>query len=264
VQDIGDSGAWIDLPVVDVMRFRPFGFSADGSRVVYATTDGRVAAIDVATGARRVLASCPDDACLFALSPDETRLAFAASDGLEVRDLAHGSTVTVATGRGSTAFPAWSADGRRIAFITTDGIYVTASDGSDLRRIFRFGQLRRAYGPLSWAPDSHAIAFMRADGPLRGADKVFTVATVNADGTGSRQLQTAGTCRCHEGGRLGPPTLVWSPDGRLIAFTTVLPGLDEPGNVRSGPTYVVRPDGTGLTEVGSSGIYLAWQPVRRR
>ena len=96
---------------------------------------------------------------------------------------------------GNVDTPVWSPDGSRIAFASMSSrsdLYVVNPNGS--------GEQRLTSGPGNsisprWSPDGKSIAFER----LRGnSSQVFTV---NADGTGERQLT-------HEGKNGGP---VWRP-----------------------------------------------------
>jgi Tol biopolymer transport system component len=82
--------------------------------------------------------------------------------------------------------PAWSPDGRRIAFRRYDGqlgfrsawpsdLFVVNADGSGLRRLTRQAANLRWF---AWSPDGRTIAF------LRNGD----VYVVNADGSEERRL----------------------------------------------------------------------------
>jgi TolB protein len=102
--------------------------------------------------------------------------------------------------------PAWSPDGRRIAFTSgpppgvwsgpPQGIYIMNSDGSGERMLTR-GLSRSP----AWSPDGRRIAFTR----IRTATSADEIDVVNANGIGQRRL-ALGT------------SPVWSPDGRRIAF----------------------------------------------
>lgn len=121
---------------------------------------------------------------------------------------------------GSTANdPAWSPDGRRIAFssggtVCTNGdgigqdtaqIWVIDAGGSSVHRVTR-GDPQLA-GPLdrspSWSPDSRRLAFARTD-IYRGTRGIYTV---GSDGRGLTRLVARSAI-----------SLDWSPDGRSIAF----------------------------------------------
>jgi Tol biopolymer transport system component len=93
--------------------------------------------------------------------------------------------------------PAWSPDGRRIAFSVGTfvdyglGLWVMNADGSDPRNI---GPNDRGLPP--WSPDGSEIAFVTNSG---------SIDVSNADGSG-RRTRVA-----------GPATFPdWTPDGRLI------------------------------------------------
>jgi Tol biopolymer transport system component len=119
--------------------------------------------------------------------------------------------------------PAWSPDGRRLAFERRGQIYVINGDGTGLRRVTRL--LTDAREP-AWSPDGRQIVFTRE---ARAA-----LLVVRADGTGQRVLFTRGI-----DDTVDRPA--WSPDGRWIAF-----GLREYG---AGSIAVIRRDGRSLRYV---------------
>jgi TolB protein len=79
-------------------------------------------------------------------------------------------------GNDNGASPAWSPDGRKIAFDRGRGIFVMNADGSGQRRLTQFG--RQAL----WSPDGRMIAFRSW-----GADNV-EIFVMNADGSGLQNL----------------------------------------------------------------------------
>jgi Tol biopolymer transport system component len=176
--------------------------------------------------------------------------------------------------------PAWSPDGERMAFVSSDGLAVVEADGSGPRLLVPCRPPRcLGMGHPSWSPDGRWLAFS----VLGGDDDLWLAAT---DGTGSKILQTAfvtvsgGPAWSPDGRRLavvgfvGPgPTvgpdavhfvdartgellralpapeglgfgggLAWSPDGRWLAFDAF--GRD--GTSTGAGIYLVHPDGSGL------------------
>ena len=164
--------------------------------------------------------------------------------------------------------PAWSPDGRRIAFIrdqkfknqnssislvagATTGVqywadfevYVMNADGSGQRQLTQNGG-----GDPAWSPDGRRIAFTSY---RIGNSEVYLM---NADGSGQRQLTRYPA-------QDGSPA--WSPDGRRIAFSR------SPADCGLGfcdrEVYLMNADGSGqrnLTRIPSAHEEdPAWSPV---
>ena len=147
--------------------------------------------------------------------------------------------------------PAYSPDGRRIAFVRAFGPLVDgripsrrsvlemSSDGSRVREILSFDVLRDRRIPCDpqWSPDGRRLALtLLTDASVFGVD--IGVFTVSLDGSSLR--------------RLVPFTSFdpdWSPDGKRIAFT-VSRGGSSPDGVE---VYTARPDGTRLRRLTWSG-----------
>jgi dipeptidyl aminopeptidase/acylaminoacyl peptidase len=137
-------------------------------------------------------------------------------------------------------FPAWSPNGKKIAFSRTSGreIYVMNGDGSDQTRITDNPAFDSA--PV-WSPDGTKIAFMSDRDDPGGTPDIYVM---NANGSGATRITAAG-------GMGGAAYPTWSPDGTRIAFTV----FDD--------LYVMNPDGTGLkalTHNAASEFLPDWSP----
>lgn len=126
--------------------------------------------------------------------------------------------------------PAWSRDGRRIAFVRARNIYVVNVDGSGLQSV-----TQGTYP--SWSPDGSRLAF---------ADSSIYI--VDTNGSNRRELFD------DEGyGAFGP---VWSPDGRRIAFSVGT--YSDISNELFG-LWTVSPDGSGAQRPRS--LVEVWAPA---
>jgi TolB protein len=152
------------------------------------------------------------------------------------------------------AFPAWSPNGRMIAFggslgaIRDDGrveraeIFVMDVNGRGARQVTHMtaGQQPFAVDVMdsAWSPDGKQLVFAvqnyaAAEPPNRRA-----LFIVGIDGSGLRQL-TPWSLNAGD----SPD---WSPDGTLILFRTVSVSNRHHGNL-----HTIRPDGSGLTKLTS-------------
>ena len=126
--------------------------------------------------------------------------------------------------------PAWSPDGRRIAFFRTTrhgaSIFVMSRAGTERRQVTSPPARRFADKAPSWSPAGDELVFVRSD-DARERSSLFVVAL---DGTAPRRITPWG-----EG--LSPPE--WSPDGHWIVFS-------RPDEAEMGQVLLVHPDGSGL------------------
>jgi hypothetical protein len=158
-------------------------------------------------------------------------------------------------------FPAWSRDGKRIAFrritrITAEGnsaeegspvvaIYVMNADGSNPVRITPLDAF--ADRP-AWAPDGSRIAFQKrrngfGDLYMENDADIFVM---NADG--SDPVQLVNTPQPSWGA-------AWSPDGTKIAYVS--------GELSARDIFVINPDGSGmvnLTNDAAQDFDPDWSP----
>jgi TolB protein len=158
--------------------------------------------------------------------------------------------VQLTTEPGGNYQPAWSPDGKRIAFMSTRAgkgdIYLISADGSDEKLI------TLPYGAQtpSWSPDGKQLAVARG-GPQSPVD-LPGLWLMNPDGTNLRQIthDLSGS----------PPfwsdvTPAWSPDGTTIVFSR-----QTTRNYRD--LFVVKVDGSGLTQltVDRGATHPTWSP----
>jgi Tol biopolymer transport system component len=144
------------------------------------------------------------------------------------------------TGNPSDAEPAFSPDGRTIAFVRDGDLYSVRPDGSGQRQLTSGPELDSA--PVV-APNGRYLVFERraaADGP---AD-LYVVRTL---GGGLRAL-TSGPADDRQAD--------FSPDGRAIAFTRD----SAEGAGTSEDVYSVRPSGRGLARLTRTGGVDEFKP----
>ena len=221
-----------------------------GTKIYLMNADGsehRPLTRSLGAGRKRSLAWSPDGRKLAFLTDRDCRqfcfnLYVVGSDGSGLRNLTLELAAGGSPGRGPASDPAWSPDGRKLAFVRLNArlgspIYVVKADGSGLRRLTRGPTLD--FEP-TWSPDGRKLAF------VSDRDGNSEVYVMNADGSGQRNLTRN-------------PALdsdpAWSPDGRSIAFRSTRDGNPE--------IHIMNADGSGqrnLTRSPSSEGRFAWSP----
>lgn len=140
-------------------------------------------------------------------------------------------------------FPAWSPNGRAVAYESSSSIDV------DIHVLDAGGERNLTNDPghadryPAWSPDGQRLVFSRQS-PFTGLGPLFLI---GSDGTGATRLTTSGSVN-------EDPS--WSPEGTLIAFIS-----DRSGNR---DIWTVRPDGTGLRQVTTTPdiqeAHVDWSP----
>jgi len=254
---LGLGGRVLDLfrgtgPSLDGDLLRSPRWSLDGRKIAF--TGGGFLWVMNADGSDLRKLEVTRGGFAWSWSPDGQRVAIVISRGrrdhlgpLRNNDLyvvnADGSGQRLLTRRASTDTPAWSPDGRSIAFQSLrDGlgeVYVMSADGTAQRNLTR--SPATDFGPV-WSLDGREIAF------TSDRDGNAEVYVMNADGTGQRNLTR------NPASDVGP---VWLPDGRKIAFVS-----DRSGGRWPDETYITNADGSGQRKWGLGGP--VWSPDGRR
>ena len=133
--------------------------------------------------------------------------------------------------------PAFSPDGRTIAYMSAHELWLMDADGGNQRQLTRAGELSEY---PSWSPDGRALAFSGH----RGGD--FEVLRIDAAGGEERNLTNT------PGDDKWP---AWSPDGKQIAY------------ISDDDVYVMAADGSGPRNVSKTpNLYEnhpSWTPDGR-
>lgn len=103
--------------------------------------------------------------------------------------------------------PAWSPDGRKIAYACRqdDDIYLINADGSSKRNLTNSPQYESC---PDWSPDGSSIVYMAETDQDK---EEFNILVINTDGSNPRQITDNTFINAHP---------KWSPDGTKIAFVS--------------------------------------------
>jgi TolB protein len=170
------------------------------------------------------------------------KIAFASdasgSDDIMVMNPDGSGRENLTTGPEEDTDPAWSPDGRLLAFARDGAVHIVRADRSGLRR------LAPGASP-AWAPDGARLVLARKT--AQGAD----LYVIRSDGGGLRRLTRTAAAESEP---------EWSPDGRWIAFVRT-------ARAGSAHVYVVRPGGGGVRRVTTGPVEdlsPTWSPDSRQ
>lgn len=242
------------------------------------------------------------DSALPAWSPDGSLIAFQSKkEGgnfqVYVMDKDGNNKRRISNGQVFAAQPAWSHDGKSIAYIggdkvdigTPKEIYTVSVEGGTPRQITTGG---KDLSKPTWSPDGKQILYLE-----NLTDKTGNIMIMNADGTGGRKLadgirasspqfNPAGDMVLYYYISLSPPTgsdvftvptaggqptnltpnspedyqPAWSPDGKMLTWSSVL------GGIKGHKIVVANADGSGVRVVGSGDgddYQPQWGPAPR-
>ena len=151
-------------------------WAPSGAEIAYASA-GRIHAVSADGSTGREIAEGGDPAW-----SSRGTIAFTARGNLFAVTATGGTPKRLTKWRGSEHSPAWSPDGRRLAFVRGGDLWVADADGRRARRI--------ANGPLTapaWAPDGTRLVF--SAGPT-GRRRILSV---RSDGSVRMALSTTGS-----------------------------------------------------------------------
>jgi TolB protein len=218
-------------------------WSPDGGRILFVSGRDGVAHLFVmspdGTHMRRLTDDKQDDGRA-SWSPDGRIIAFGREGALFRIPASGGTARRVGKGLGSAADPAFSPDGKLIAYdYRAPGgpvreIYVMNADGTGRRQVTKLGSVS---GLPAWSPDGRRIAFQS-----NARDGRYEIYTVDLVGGGLKQVTHS---------TIDAIQPAWSPDGTKLAFS------------REGAIWVsAGGKETRLTSGENNDSAPAWRPVR--
>ena len=248
------SGLTLLAVCVEAQARIAFSSNRDGNWEIYV--------MNVDGGNQQNLTNNPSDDRDPSWSPDGKRIIFYSNrdghaiDGrstseIYVMDADGGNPRNLTNDHNDDRFPAWSPDGKRIAFVSDrDGprryfdIYVMDADGSNLQRLTNDPRDDRF---PAWSPDGERIVFgARRKGHFETKFAVtYEIYVMDADGGNLQRLTE------NRKNDWGPS---WSPDGKRIAFAS-----DRKGDLENINIYVMDADGGNEQRLTNNRIH-DWGP----
>jgi TolB protein len=203
---------------------------ADGKNVKALTSGGEVSRVPTWSGDGKSIAFCR-------ATPDGSKIFVAPADGGEAK----------AVGDGDGWDPAFSPDGKKIAFASLRGgngfrVYVMDADGGNLKEISTSSN-PHGYVYPAWSPDGKKLAWSDSTGDS------LEIYVGDADGKNIKQLTKNGGQNTYT---------AWSPNGKEIAFYHT-------GDGQSGEFRIIDADGGNARvllkdEAPIEGGRPAWRP----
>jgi TolB protein len=148
---------------------------------------------------------------------------------------------------GKNTTPAFSKDGKRVAFVSTrdggkDQIYVMNADGTDVKRVTN--DISVGFFNPQWSSDGKRIVCYVEKGD--GNDQIWTM---NADGSNPRLLTA------NIGHNVFPG---WTPDGKQIIFSSSKRDrITSDSYVDGSYLYLMKADGSRLAKIGNIKSFFA-------
>ena len=217
---------------------RGFSFSPDAGKIVYSREmedkTGELRMFDSVSGRTSLIRKTELPGTFPDWSPDGALIAYhdrieGSSEICVIKPDGSGLR-TLTSDLSQDAGPAWSPDGKRLAYTSAsvaNQLYIMNADGSDPRPVTP----RKAWeNDVRWWPDGSRLIFAcdRTDSP----GNMLDICEINTDGGGERRVLFH---------RMHDASPVVSPDGKRIAFVASSDGNRE--------IYLMNSDGSGLVRL---------------
>ncbi len=247
-------------------------WSPNGSQIVFQRCQNRCQLWTVkADGSGSRPLACEGDCSTGSWSPNGKQIAFVRAWGPVQKNQIQHAEVYVMDANGSgahqlthvtdtpftadVAWPAWSPDGKQIAFEVHHSslgkpaggraVFVVGSDGTGLRQLTPWNL--NGGGRIDWSPSGSSILFRSIAG---NQDQHGNLYTIHPDGSQPTALTRYPAPKTINAGS-------FSPDGKWIVFSRFSPGSSYPA------IFVMRANGTGIRQIthGKVGFVPDWGPA---